>query len=195
MDELSITDAYNCMGGWSQVPLDKTPQVITPLLVSWLKGNPKLHSIHFDDERIDNPHPDPHRQPAGLIWSITSRTGETLLHIRLLVHNVELHDPTDPELIIHRRFLYTHSQEDLNGFLNVINISQPFYQDYTDYQGYVVPLSVLDGVERVEGIKNEGYWGKRGVEVGDKAWEVINTWREGLDRERGELSLGLFQKF
>jgi hypothetical protein len=52
----------------------------------------------------------------------------------------------------------------------------PQWEDATYYEGLVVPLSVLCEMKRVHGSSKA--WIGRGIDVGQKAWQVLLDWKK-----------------
>lgn len=53
------------------------------------------------------------------------------------------------------------------------------WHQYTDLDGFVVPLYLLEEMRIVEG-KTEEEWDARGVAVSDKGWELVKAWKATL---------------
>lgn len=46
---------------------------------------------------------------------------------------------------------------------------------YSDLEGHAIPIEVIRGMRRVEGVSSRK-WQKRGVEVGSDAWQILIDW-------------------
>ncbi|KAI9633390.1 uncharacterized protein MKK02DRAFT_39085 [Dioszegia hungarica] len=52
------------------------------------------------------------------------------------------------------------------------------WQDFTDWEGQVVPMAILGQMRRKEAGKAD--WYQRGVEVPAPTWKILEDWRDGL---------------
>lgn len=57
------------------------------------------------------------------------------------------------------------------------------WHDYTDYQGLVVPLKIIERMRAVEGVEKDE-WEGRGIQVSDKAWKVLLDWKAEQDEAK-----------
>lgn len=58
---------------------------------------------------------------------------------------------------------------------------EDMWMDYTEFEGAVVPLEVIQQMRREENAEL-GSWEGRGIKVGDKGWKVLTDWKESWDK-------------
>lgn len=56
-------------------------------------------------------------------------------------------------------------------------LPEPTWQDFTEYEGKVVPLQIIEEMRLKEGATMD-QWGVRGLEVKEETWAVLTTWYE-----------------
>jgi hypothetical protein len=109
--------------------------------------------------------------------------GEELLHVRLHHHHIEVADGlfepgTRPSWNENTRSLKYTAKDGSERNLTLEWREEGAWHDYTDYDGLVVPLSILKKMQQAEGVNAEDWIGQRGIEVGDKAWRILTDWKE-----------------
>lgn len=164
------------------IPLTLGALPMTPNLAEWLRLCPKLRNIHlFSSHRSDHI-PDfrnlhtPKRY-TGIVRSYRHLDSVELLHARLLIQVIGVRDPENPDCRKPVRILYSEGDRQIARTFDLIYLSDPFYQDFTSYQGEMVPLELLDEMRRVEGCSSDE-WDKRGLHVGRASWDVLSKWIE-----------------
>lgn len=96
-----------------------------------------------------------------------------MIHLRLqLVYSHEEDWDFLPIMPDPMRVIYISGSPPKDGFL-------PTWQDFTDYNGKLVPLDIIARMKEMEG-SSEKEWNRRGVVVGDKSWEILLDWYTGL---------------
>lgn len=121
-----------------------------------------------------------------MVRSIRHGTSE-LIHFELLLQDVRTSTPSrydvenydqEIETFNSRRILYLQGD---NGWLTTrlaYDISNPIVAVFTDLDGKMVPLEVIERMKAVEGDGVD--WDQRGVEVGEAAWKVVTDWSKGV---------------
>jgi hypothetical protein len=127
----------------------------------------------------------------GAVVRSLTHGGQELLHIRTHTYSVRIADPTPDQracghTIVHSPGgIYRVEDEDDDGRA----ISKYYetgdeleWQDSTHFDGHVVPLEIIRQMRKAAGVK-AGDWEGRGVEVGEAAWKVLTTLRDGLEKK------------
>lgn len=110
---------------------------------------------------------------------------EELLHVRLRLQDVEFHHHNiyDQEMAgkYERHPVVYVCEEDLLRSEDQCKWERddPEWYDYTDLDGVSVPMEVLREMMEVEGAV-EADWDRRGVEVSEKCWRVLEAWRQSV---------------
>lgn len=155
---------------------------ITPHNAEWISANPLLRFIFIDDDGtiLDLPTLDNLSKsgPASIFTSIKHGNSDELIHARILVNELHISDSDIASRIYKQRIFFSRYDVVIKQMQGVTHVSQPFFQDFTFYQGEVVPLEVINRMKEVEGISVMAYWDRRGVQVGEAAWGVIRLWQE-----------------
>lgn len=55
-------------------------------------------------------------------------------------------------------------------------MSEHVWLNITEYRGKSVPLEITAKIKEQEGIFDDEVWDRRGVEVGDDAWAILDDW-------------------
>lgn len=191
-------------------PQDETPTItlfssngLQPLdwaTVFWLHQCPRLHTIDLY-HRQDNSRGLDHIKmldegehsttPICLIRTYInkSQTGE-LIHIRMRLVEVE-----KPESLVDEdeetgisgeksRIIFasghkSHMYDDWDHY-SVNPYSDPIWQDFTDFKKKMVPLSIISRMREADGMPKDDVWYRRGVVVGDEAWDILEDWYEEI---------------
>lgn len=160
---------------------------IAPDTAEWMMKNPHLHTIYIEDDDAIVEYPTlnyPSKsEPTAFFTSIRHGDSDELLHARLLVNNILIHKHDPPSRIQSRRILHTRCDSLLRHIPRITQVSPPVFHDFTYYQGEIIPLEMVQEIKEVEGITDESCWDKRGVQVGEAAWDVIRLWRERIAEE------------
>jgi hypothetical protein len=104
--------------------------------------------------------------------------GEELLFGQLRVQTVHRRDPESPAATRPTRILYTGDVASIREVEDVVRVDEAVYQMFSEYEGLAVPFKVIQRMAQVEGGSPGGTWVRRGVDVGDKAWRVLTSWKE-----------------
>lgn len=174
------------------------PNELSDSLVGCLRAAPSLEIVQFACVDIAEPTLDPvcdwHQKAVrGVLIRSLRHAGQELLHVRTHTYSVEIANPSD-----HQRALsnaYTGSSLDIfachyegeNGTKQAKyyeTTEELEWQDSTHFDGHVVPLEIIRQMRKAAGAK-AGDWEGRGVEVGETAWKVLTTWRDGLEKKAG----------
>lgn len=111
-----------------------------------------------------------------------------LLHMRVLVHDVELEDWPDPDQKSIIRIPYVQGECLMFTRINALcRRSLPSWIDFTWYRDWVVPMSVIEKMKEIEGMIGE-YDQRR--QVTKATWDVLMEWYENVVEvsSRGYLS-------
>lgn len=101
-----------------------------------------------------------------------SKRGE-LIHLRLQLIELSVGTLDDPSFYPDSsRAIYAPGSQSRES-------DNPIWQDFTDFNGEVVPLDVIFRMKEMEE-SSDKEWNRRGVVVGDKAWEILQEWYSGL---------------
>ncbi|KAI9632162.1 uncharacterized protein MKK02DRAFT_41306 [Dioszegia hungarica] len=173
-------------------------QSMTPALASNLRGSPHLRHLSFgpslvggqsfdDFDRLREL--DENGQSTGFVYSY-HHGGAEILHMRLNTNFIQHTDtpstaPTNGagEAVAPPAGSF-HYQDAEDGWRIRSFVAGPeaVWQDWTDVNGGVVPLEVLEEMRVAEGRKDTE-WRKRGVEVGETGWAVLLAWMAGREGE------------
>ena len=106
---------------------------------------------------------------------------EEMLHARILTDYIEIQDfqcfpdaHEDSRTIRHLDYTATGGSTRVKRFEKEMSLA---WQDYTDFDGHMVPLDIIKKMKQVERPK-AGAWEGRGVEVSAKTWKVLTDWRD-----------------
>lgn len=120
---------------------------------------------------------------ASEIFSMR-HNGCEILHACLYLHFMELYDSPgelQPMITGSKNIQYTDRHGVYRGKAFGI-LPRLERQLLSDYVGFMVPMEVIERMRRVEGLTVE-QWQKRGVEVGEEAWDVLTEWQVDAWRE------------
>jgi hypothetical protein len=129
----------------------------------------------------------------GVLIRSLRHGGQELFHIRTHTYSVEISDPSDEQRAGAREDtefsddIFTSHYEDEDGTKHSKYYDTGYeleWQDSTHFDGHVVPLEIIRQMRKAAGVK-AGDWEGRGVEVGEAAWKVLTTWRDGLEKKPG----------
>jgi hypothetical protein len=157
---------------------------INPLTAQWMRRCPRLRAVNYFycldipdgstllDELV---RAELRGEVTAPIHSMRYRDSE-VLHARIKLQPFDIERNNQ---ITRERVLYYNGSDWLLEVLNVVKaLHAPEWQDYTDFDGEVVPMSVIERMEAAEGLSEKGRK-QRGVEVGAVAWGVLMDWRAG----------------
>lgn len=170
---------------------------IDPILACWLLRSPRLRYLRFFSSSDPNGIPD-----IDFANSIPAKAGkirswrygdedEELLHFQVLVREIDIIDPYQPSQTVTRRIVYREGDNRFEGRSDVSLREKPFWQDWTDFQGEAVDMEVIEEMRRVEGVAEDDLWDRRGMEVGETAWNVLLAARARMALKR-EVGLDFF---
>ena len=100
-------------------------------------------------------------------WEFTGTYGSV---IRTLKHG------DSPELLHTRTYSRSRAVFQQGPTPTYATSKYPQWEDATYYEGLTVPLSVLCEMKRVHGSSKP--WAGRGIDVGEKAWQVLLDWKK-----------------
>lgn len=103
-----------------------------------------------------------------------------LLYGRMLVMDVLHRKGHRTEKTRVTRILYTANLASLLKFRPVLQIGEPFWYPFSEYEGMAVPMEVITAMKKAEGVKEDDYWDRRGVEFGAEAWRVLMSWKSKM---------------
>lgn len=180
-----VTDQAGSVTGWADIYTEEMP----PLFAHGLRGCPALHTIrsrHILTEdanadlfaSVDAPEPHDNRT-VGVIRSL--RNGEKeVLHARLYLADGRI-DSADWRDYESEAVWVDHA-----GAVDwrYVELEQPEWQHFSEYDGETVPLEIIEEMLAAEGL-GLADWTGRGLEVGDRAWELLTDWMAD-DREEAE---------
>ncbi|KAI9636572.1 uncharacterized protein MKK02DRAFT_45277 [Dioszegia hungarica] len=171
-----------------------------PSLASRLRQCPLLHTLILDWQEGDRDAASyhlrlltemEHRPKLGSGSARSYRHGASeLLHVHSQTNRYEIAD--HPASASSGRLCREHEEcvnyptEDGTEYCKVFGSSdETVVQDWTDFDGLVVPLLIIQEMKEAEGAGVE--WENRGVEVGEAGWIILLQWQE-MEMARLELA-------
>lgn len=101
-----------------------------------------------------------------------------ILHVRLLMDHIEIQDKPFSAVSVEGHpadnLYIPYTFGDARRVKVFKKLDRPIWQDFTDFGGIPIPLWVLEEMKAAEGAREE--WYRRGVQVGDMGWDVVNRW-------------------
>lgn len=179
-----------------EIPLG--PYQMGNSLVEGLRTAPSLEIVQFLPLYTPGPTLIPvsewrQNDVRGVLIRSLRHGGQELFHIRTHTYSVEIADPSDEERagaredtgFSHNIFASHYEHADGTKHSKYYETGDELeWQDSTHFDGHVVPLEIIRQMRKAAGAK-AGDWEGRGVEVGEAAWKVLTTWRDGLEKKAG----------
>lgn len=184
---------FDCGTGAAMTKLFPTPTSslsLSTTFAQWLRDTPKLHIIHLVNgaRMLDDKHStffntlnaiECRGKSTGFVRSIRYGDSE-LLSLRMQIQDM---DPIGYTPDTRRqRILHSAGNAAFADEFKVGTLTYPIWEVCHEYEGLVVPQSVLDEMREMEGISLE-LWNRRGVEVKKETWQVLLDWQKLVSPE------------
>lgn len=112
---------------------------------------------------------------TGIIRSYRHGDSPELLHVRILVQDIEMMYPEALGGLQRHRIMYSRKDSSLRkSFMPWFHrCSKPIWQNFARYQNEVIPMGLFQRMREVDKVEDDEKWDQRQVEVSEEAWDLL----------------------